>query len=176
MTAETDVTSSRHSKIVTLATARILVAYLGERAQCGWWPTSFFTATGLKFLEYNFPRTIISAAVHSVCHTAKQLHDKRIGKAGSYHLFRLPHEIEQDLHAVILEATNDTFSQLFSNQQAALEGLDQLANGDSSEAVGPVRVAGINQLTTRPALRKMAAYYRSAFRSHTQAFPYFTIE
>lgn len=176
MTTDTEVRASRHSKVMALATARILVAYLGEKAQFDWWPTSFFTSTGLRFLEYNFPRTIVSAAVQSVSHAAKQLHDQKIGKAGSFHLFRLPHDIEQDIHAAILEIPRDALSRLFAGQQESLDELKKLANGESLEAIGPIRVADIGQVTTKPALRRLPGYYCSAFKNRTQVFPYFTIE
>ena len=115
LTSTSNVKADREGRVRTLAELRILCAYLGEHAQFDWWPTAFFAPTGLKFLEYNFPRTIVSAAVHSVTHAAKQLHDQRIGTAGSYHLFRLPHDLEQDVHNVILQAPKESFSPLLSS-------------------------------------------------------------
>jgi hypothetical protein len=166
----------REGRVRTLAELRILCAYLGEQTQFDWWPTAFFAPTGLKFLEYNFPRTIISAAVHSVTHAAKQLHDQRIGTAASYHLFRLPHDLEQDVHNLILQAPKDSFSPLISDGTKSLEELKLRACGEHHEAVGPVRVTAVAQLTSLPALRKIAAYYWSAFQNRSQAFPYFTVD
>jgi hypothetical protein len=171
-----NIKADREGRVRTLAALRILCAYLGEATQFNWWPTSFFTPIGLKFLEYNFPRTIVSAAVHSVSHAAKQLHDHRIGTAGSYHLFRLPHDVEQDVHSVILQASKDVLSRLCSSRETSLEELKQIANGEHLEAVGPIRIATVCQLTSLPALHKIAAYYGCAFENETQAFPYFTVE
>jgi len=84
--------------LATLVALRVLVAYLGEKDQFGWWSTSFLSVTGRRFLELNFPRTLLSAGVTAASDAAKDLHDQRIGHAGAFHLFRLPHGLEQDVH------------------------------------------------------------------------------
>jgi hypothetical protein len=164
------------SRLEALASLRLLVAYLGEKDQFAWWPTSFLSATGRRFLEYNFPRTVLSAGVSSVAHAAKELHDQRIGRAGAYHLFRLPHALEQDIHALLAAESGNGFAELVSSGEQALAKLAEFAEEEDVTAQGPVRVSGLRQLTHRPSIRKAAAHYRNAFESGQQTFPYFAAE
>jgi hypothetical protein len=59
---------------------RLLVGYLGERKQSAWWNTEFLSSAGLRFLERDFPRTAVSAALHSVRVAAKCLYDDPLGQ------------------------------------------------------------------------------------------------
>ena len=77
---------------------RCLVGYLGERAQFAWWPTAFYEPSSRLFLEPVFAKTSRLAQYHGVIEAARRLHDEHLS-VGSYHLFRLPEEVEQDLHA-----------------------------------------------------------------------------
>lgn len=45
---------------------RLIVSFLGEKKQFNWWDSDFFTETGIRFLEINFPRTPYLAALRSV--------------------------------------------------------------------------------------------------------------
>ena len=164
------------SRLEALANLRVLVAYLGEKDHFDWWPTSFLSSTGRRFLEYNFPRTVLSAGVSSVAQAAKELHDQRIGRADAFHLFRLPHALEQDVHALLATESGNGFAELVSSREQALAKLTELAEEEDVTAQGPVRVAGLRQLTHRPSIRKAAAHYRSAFEGGLQTFPYFAAE
>ncbi len=85
----------------TLLELRLLVGFLGERAQFGWWPTGFYDASSRLFLEPVFAKTSRLAQYHGVVEAARLLHDEHLS-VGSYHLFRMPEEIEQDLHSLLL--------------------------------------------------------------------------
>jgi hypothetical protein len=172
MGAKTDVETGLRA----LAMLRILVGYLGERDQCDWWRTSFLSPTGLRYLEFNFPRTVISAGINSVAHAAKELHDRRIGRNGVFHLFRLPHALEQDLHVLLAGDFKTEASMLIRGRGHALNELARLAQGDKVQSEGPTRIAAIGQLTHRSSLRKLAACYIGAFDCGKQTFPYFTRE
>jgi hypothetical protein len=78
----------------------MLVGFLGERAQFAWWPTAFYEASSRLFLEPVFSKTSRLAQYHGVLEAARRLHDEHLS-VGSYHLFRLPEEVEQDLHAIV---------------------------------------------------------------------------
>ncbi|MEW8410579.1 MAG: BrxE family protein [Candidatus Thiodiazotropha sp.] len=165
--------SDRLSAIVRL---RVLVSYLGEKDQFDWWHTAFLSATGRRFLEFNFPRTVLSAGVGSVSEAAKEIHDERIGRSGVFHLFRLPHSLEQDVHAILTSDSKNDLMPLIKDRNSAMDALSALAEDEAKCAQGPVRVAGLGQLTHRPSIRKMAACYQHAFEQGFLSFPYFTAE
>ena len=163
-------------RLGSLATLRILVGYLGESDQCDWWRTSFLSPTGRRYLEFNFPRTVLSAGINSVSHAAKELHDRRIGRNGVFHLFRLPHAIEQDLHLLLAGDFKDELDKMIQGRDCAKKALAALAEGEKVESEGPTRISAIGQMTHRPSLRKLAACYLWAFEDGKQTFPYFTGE
>ena len=57
---------------------RLLVGYLGERAQYAWWPTAFYEASSRMFLEPVFSRTSRLAQYHGVLEAARRLHDEHL--------------------------------------------------------------------------------------------------
>jgi hypothetical protein len=77
---------------------RALVLLLGETAVPVWWKTEFMNETGFRFLERLYPRTYYRAAVHAAGKAACEALDKAVGRAGLYHLFRLPESLETELH------------------------------------------------------------------------------
>ena len=81
-----------------LAKVRLVVAYLGEAKQSGWWDCNFLDATGLRFMETTFPRTAPLAALRASAEAACLVHDKAMGRAGTFHLFRLPPALEDHLN------------------------------------------------------------------------------
>ena len=176
MTPNTADNTDVATRIRTLAKLRILVGYLGESEQCDWWRTSFLSPTGRRYLEFNFPRTVLSAGINSVAYAAKELHDRRIGRNGVFHLFRLPHAIEQDLHLLFAGDARDELDELVHGRDRAIDALGKLAEGEKLQAEGPTRISDISQMTHRPSLRKTAACYLWAFENTKQTFPYFTGE
>lgn len=152
------------SKILEL---RLLVGFLGEEAQFGWWPTSFYGSSSRPFLEPVFARTSKLARYYAVVDAAQRAHDEHL-QAGAYHLFRLPEEIEQDLHEALQTATADLF---VAEKETALSALMQ-PGIEASEGVGPVLVGQIEDLRTEALLSRMAEIYYSAFTSGNNTFPY----
>ena len=167
---------SKSGRVSAIVRLRVLVGYLGEKDQFAWWPTTFLSTTGRRFLEFNFPRTVLSAGVGSVSEVAKELHDERIGRSGVFHLFRLPHALEQDVHAFLAGESRNELMHLIEDRKSALGALQELAEGEGKCAQGPVRVSSLGQLTHRPSIRKAAACYRHAFEQGYLSFPYFTAE
>lgn len=75
---------------------RYLVGYLGEMSQNNWWQSSFYDTSIIRFLEPVFSRTASLAQYHGAVEAARRFHDENLS-VGSFHIFRLQEEIEQDL-------------------------------------------------------------------------------
>jgi len=151
---------------------RIAVAHLGEKAQFGWWDTSFLSPIGFRYLELIFPRTTAFASVTATLEAACRAHDERIGKGRVSHLFRLPGDTEQKLRAELAGLSVPNLTEICS-QEAALRFLDALA-GDIKPAAGagPIQIGTQKDLSMATVLSRMAATYADAFRSGTRVFPY----
>ena len=162
----------KESYLPTLLQMRVLVGFLGERAQCAWWPTAFYEASSRLFLEPVFSKTSRLAQYHGVLEAARRLHDEHLS-VGSYHLFRLPEEVEQDLHAIVQSSVGeDLVSHEPQNKEAALKALKQLAGSGCKSSVGPIAVGGIKDLDSTDTLKTIAAAYLSAFNQNAKTYPY----
>lgn len=162
----------KHAHLPRLFAMRTLVGFLGERAQYGWWPTAFYESSSRLFLEPVFAKTTHLSQYHGVVEAARRLHDEHLS-AGSYHLFRLPEEVEQDLHWFAQDGEEGTLiEQVLKSQSAALEALSQLASKDRSSKLGPVLIGGIDDLKAPNTLQTIAAAYQEAFTENTKIYPY----
>lgn len=159
-----------------LAILRTLVGYLGEKEQLAWWDSNFLSSIGLQFLQINFPRTALSAAIHSTAEAARRLHDQRIGKSGVYHLFRLPAALEEDVHHTILDPALALSADLIKDRETALGWLKDHAAPDSTAAGGAVLLGSIRDIQQPLLLEQLAALYHLAFLTNTPCFPYFSHE
>ncbi|MEY4194474.1 MAG: hypothetical protein RLZZ226_842 [Pseudomonadota bacterium] len=156
----------------TLLQMRMLVGFLGERAQCAWWPTAFHEASSKLFLEPVFSKTFRLAQYHGVLEAARRLHDEHLS-VGSYHLFRLPEEVEQYLHAVVQSSAGaELASQVPQSKEAALDALKQLAASPGLSGEGPTAVGSIKDIDSTDTLKAIAAAYFSAFTQNTRTYPY----
>lgn len=162
----------KESYLPTLLQMRMLVGFLGERAQCAWWPTAFYEASSRLFLEPVFSKTSRLAQYHGVLEAARRLHDEHLS-VGSYHLFRLPEEVEQDLHAIVQSSVGEELSsQSSQSKEAALEALKRLSAKNGTSGVGPAAVGNINDLDSTDILKAIAAAYLSAFTQNVKTYPY----
>jgi hypothetical protein len=152
---------------------RLAVGLLGEKAANGWWPTSFLESSSKSFLDPVFGRTAKLAQFHGVTEAARRVHDARLA-AGSFHLFRLPEEAEQDLHALVLAGSRSGDATGPMDEAAAMALLDELAAGSGADSPGPRLVGQSTSLTLDVAWQQVAATYRDAFRNGFQSFPYFS--
>jgi hypothetical protein len=166
--------SGNQSHIEQLALLRALVAFLGEKDQCGWWDCSFLGTTGRKFLAITHPRSYVAAGVLAASEAARHVHDARIGKGRVYHLFRLPHVTEQKLHRQVLAKEDNTMVVLMESKEKALRTLETLANDPGSAPDGPVKLGNAKTLASSTIVSKLAGIYLGAFKSSKQAMPYFT--
>ena len=85
--------SPKSKSLKDLARLRCLVGYLGQKNQSGWWDCQFLDATGFRFLATTFPRTFHSAALRSTTEAARLVHDKAMGRTGTFHLFHMPPDL-----------------------------------------------------------------------------------
>lgn len=155
---------------------RIFVGYLGEKDHFAWWPSAFFTKGSQAFLDPLFPRTRLLAQCNGVTRAAALVHDERIGVGQTYHLFRLPEEMEQAIHRTLQEPA---FAARFSKnttKEGLLTQLERLAALGQHSAAGPVRVGSRNDLDDLDKWKQVAGLYLQAFRQSTKIFPYFTNE
>ena len=161
-----------NSRQYILLKLRIIVGFLGEKTQFAWWPTAFYQHSSMLFLEPAFSKTSRVAQYRGVLEAARRLHDEHLS-AGSYHLFRLPEEIEQDLHAIVQSGAGEEPAILApENKERALDTLRQLAGGTERASVGPIAVGNIGDLASDEALKAIAGTYLAAFSQNAKAYPY----
>ncbi len=155
---------------------RIAVAFLGEKNQHGWWSTQFFGTNGKRFLEFNYPRSAFAAGVTAATGAAKSVHDRRIGKGGVAHLFRLPALVEQRLRALLLSSKAGSLPSLVASRETALLVLAELGDDTVSAPEGPNQLGDGKMLLSGTAVPKLAALYADAFKMGKQTLPYFSVE
>lgn len=162
----------KESYLFTLLQMRLFVGFLGERAQCAWWPTAFYEASSKLFLEPVLWKTSRLAQYHGVLEAARRLHDEHLS-VGSYHLFRLPEEIEQDLHVAVQSSVGDELASQFpQSKEVALDALKRLAATVGTSSVGPTAVGSIKDIDSIDTLKAIAAAYLSAFTQDAKTYPY----
>ena len=160
------------SLLPTLLQLRLLVGFLGERAQYGWWPSFFFGEYSLRSLEFVAPKTAMLAQYHGVVEAARRVHDEHLN-VGSYHLFRLPEEFEQDLHAMLQSTVGaELYRKVPQDKQAAITSLGVVGGANPQAAMGPTAVGKVGQLSDPNTLRAIAGGYCSAFAQNARAYPY----
>jgi predicted Zn finger-like uncharacterized protein len=157
-----------------LTRLRVLVGFLGERSQDGWWDTNFLSKTGIQYLEICFPRTALAAGCVSVSEAAKKLHDDRIGKGGVFHLFRLPSAFEERVHRHLLKVQPGEVLAAIETRETAISKLEEFAESTGGTSEGPIRLGDSDEILTGGAISAMAAQYLDAFSKGLMTFPYFT--
>ena len=154
---------------------RTLIGFLGEKSQYNWWDTSFLNNTSLSFLEINFPRTALSAAVNSVSEAAKRAHDDRIGKGRIIHLFRLPYSYEQKITIALQHINAEDILKDIIDEKTALEKLDEISIIKTDLQEGPVIALESEAFFSEQGLRNIAGNYYLAFKNNCKTFPYLIV-
>ena len=155
---------------------RLVVGYLGEKKQSGWWDCDFLGPTGIRLLEMTFPRTARAAAFRATSEAAGASHDRSLGRIGTYHLFRLPAVLEDRLEERLESLDWAQAMAPIESREAAMAWLRRMADTPLKAPEGPVQVGVESKIATGESLREMAAHYDSAFREGIRSFPYFTRE
>ena len=151
---------------------RLLVGYLGEAPHFGWWQTILLQPTSRPFLDPVFARTSKLAQYHGVREAARRLHDEHIGIGRVSHLFRLPAEVERDMHKRIEEQSGiESMFESLAHRETALSALALLAEGDREAAEGPISVGKADDLSNK-VLKEMARCYSAAFKQGIRSYPY----
>jgi hypothetical protein len=157
-----------------LAKLRLVVGYLGERDQFGWWQSSFFAQGSNAFLSPIFSKTQLLAQGTGVTRAASLLHDERIGVGSVYHLFRLPEDMEQNIHRVLHEpAIEKDIRNLIVSQNTALEFLSMRAV-DSKSVTGPYLAGKLNSIREKTIWNQITNLYFAGFSNGHEIFPYFS--
>ena len=143
---------------------RFAVGFLIEKQK--WWNTNFFSPTSGDFLNYIFPKSTSNNSnyfLNSIRHSI----DSEVG-ANYYHLFRLPIELEEQLHKI-----NKNFDlSLINNEETALNTLKESANNLTVERnEGPVNIGTSTQLN-KDIMQAISAQYYSAFKNNYKVHPY----
>ncbi|SCX49945.1 BrxE family protein [Nitrosospira sp. Nsp1] len=158
--------------LTTLLHIRLLVGFLGERAQFAWWPTAFYESSSRFFLEPVFSKTSRLAQYHGIIEAARRLHDEHLN-VGSYHLFRLPEEVEQDLHVMVQSSVGENFIiQVLKNNEIALDSLRRLAEMETPVRMGPFAIGNIKDIGSIDSVKTIASAYLAAFSGGTKTYPY----
>lgn len=160
-------------KLENLATLRTVVGYLGEKEQYAWWQSSFLGTGSRSFLAPVFGRTMLLAQVTGITSAAARVHDEYIGVGDTYHLFRLPEDLEQSMHEFFASPEpSPTISAWIKSRETALSYLQEIAP-PATTGIGPVHVGNLEAIRSAAAWESAAAHYAQAFLHSTQSFPYF---
>ena len=151
-----------------LGRLRWLVGFLGSKKNAGWWDCSFMDSTGIQFLTNAFPRSAASAALQATAEAAQRDHDDALGRIGSYHLFRLPIQIEDRLQDIEIQ------DEATATKEAAMEELAAMADASIEAPEGPVQVGIEKKILTDTSLKELAAHYHSAISKGIRCYPYFS--
>ena len=161
-------------EIETLAILRAAVGYLGERDQAGWWTSTFFAPGSTAFLAPVFARTQTLAQCTGVTRAAAAVHDERIGVGHVHHLFRLPEDVEQRIHAVLRDADlTNAIGEAVATQDSAIQYLRAQGGSSGTAAVGPTRIGDLHDLRAEERWRDVAAEYLRAAEAGVEVYPYF---
>lgn len=150
------------------------VGFLGEQTSAKWWNSSFCGASSKPFLAPVFPRTYINAQFHGLTVSAARVHDAQIGIGGAFHLFRLPEDLERQLHDLINSEAAGEIAKVSQSLDTAKDFLHDFGKGIEKIAVGPIRVGTVSSLQTIPVWRDVAAYYLTGFEKQTKTLPFFS--
>lgn len=161
-------------QINQLVILRAVVGFLGEKLQYGWWTSAFFSPGSKAFIEPIFPRTQILAQYLGVTSAATIKHDEHIGIGNAFHLFRLPEDMEQSLHAAAQGPAAQSISKYTSSKEVAFKYLKDLAGKTIKQAEGPVKLGPLTELRSVATWKKIATYYAAGFENETQVFPFFS--
>lgn len=165
--------TSQSSEYMSLLELRIVVGYLGETAQFGWWDSAFFSATSDSFLAPVFPRTRFLSQAEGVKAAACKLHDSRIGVGKVFHLFRLPEGLEQAFHRLLHDSNVcDELGKRIASKETAIEFLQSNFTAKTDGSIGPVSVGNVHHATDKATIDAIGQQYLHGFTSETPVFPF----
>lgn len=159
---------------LNLLRLRLLVGYLGERKQHAWWQTGFFEPSSSAFLSPVFTKTVPLAQYNGIREAARLAHDDHIGVGRVFHLFRLPEEVEQNLHLAMREQAPDSpLLKECADPKSALQALASFGDAATALHEGPLSMGKVEGLLNGKGLAALASTYRFAFEANIKTYPYF---
>ena len=151
---------------------RLIVGYLGEQPRYSWWSTVLFEPASRMFLAPVFPKTALLAQYTGVVEAAGKLHDEHLS-GGSFHLFRQPETIEQDLYQLMKEQGMDAeLSQALKSKEEALQLLQSMATQPSAINEGPQCIGRMKDGNFVEYLKLVAGAYFYSFNENIRSYPY----
>jgi len=162
------------NRLTEIARLRVIVGYLGEKAQYHWWSSEFFAATSSAFLLPVFSKTALLAQYHGVKEAARRVHDEYIGIGRVFHLFRLPESIEQAIFEILKDpVVTDALKQDVVSKETALAALQSFFDASLPLQQGPVQIGKVGDLDGDLWLSDAAGRYYAAFTAGSRSYPYF---
>ena len=155
--------------IQNIAQLRACVAFLGEKEQANWWPSSFLSRSGEAFLAPVFPKTAGAARINGASMAAQRAHDEYIGVGDVFHLFRLPENIEQELSQLLTQDTS--VLDVTASDESAREALQTLAADGAANGIGPLLIE--LPVVDQNMLKTMASAYIQGFISEEPVYPHY---
>lgn len=159
-------------RLQAITRLRVIVGYLGEKAQFDWWPSGFFTPSSAAFLNPVFARTAPLAQYHGVKEAARPLHDEHIGVGRVFHLYRLPETLEQSLFELLQEPAAVAAHPDIASQAAALDALQSFFRTPSAGQEGPIQIGTSADLDDNAWIAAAAGCYHAAFTKGMRSYPY----
>ena len=155
----------------TILKLRWNVGYLCERTEQPWWNADLFGSASLNIFKAIYPRTSILAQYYALKETATTFHDEMLNR-GTFHLFRLHEEIEQDLHKYIVDNISELSLKIPKNLEEALQEIKLLSKNKAKSKEGPHFIDGNASHIDGDMISKIADVYLMAFLEKKKSFPY----
>lgn len=164
--------------LMDIAKLRFCVGYLGEKDQYAWWQSSFLSSTSSVFLTPMFGKTSIYSQYYGFRDAAARVHDTHIGIGnGVFHLFRLPENIERELHELLGRSENvKIIQEMIQNKTQIEQYFKSYPKNNYSNAVGPVRLGDVADIDKKMIWQMVVHHYLKAFDHKSKVFPYFSGE
>ena len=148
------------------------VGYLSEKSESPWWNSDIFGSSSIKIFEAIYPRTPLLAQYHALRKSASEFHDDMLSE-GTFHLFRLHEEVEQDLHKFVLENLKTIQNEVPKEKTEAISGIKLFSKNQVPVKDGPYYIDLNTNLIDNNSIAQMADVYLMAFTENKKSFPYF---
>jgi hypothetical protein len=164
--------------LMDIAKLRLCIGFLGESHQYAWWQSSFLSSNSSQFLAPVFEKTSFYSQYYGVKDAAAKVHDTHIGIGkGVFHLFRLPENVERELHEILGKKENViVFQNFVQDKNQSEQFLKDYSKNNVPDAIGPVRLGDITDIDKKIVWQTVAHYYLNSFNQRAKVFPYFSGE
>lgn len=159
--------ANKHIK--TIALLRLSILTKGESLPSIYWDSKGLNPTAQSDLSYIFPRTSYIASLTHAKELARAHHDATTREFGVYHLFRLPTEMESEIHSYLLANTDQLDSHIPFSE------LDSLPEVNISKFEGAVDLGEVD-LSSKKDISTLAHTYKSAMDAEKSSSPFFTLK